>query len=60
MQFPDLSLFKNVPEAIFVFCSIGKRPLKLCANYPYELWLDDKFVGSGGNRCVPGEAYIDE
>jgi hypothetical protein len=33
--------------------------LALCSNYPYELWADGVYVGDGGHRCPPGEAYID-
>jgi hypothetical protein len=38
---------------------VGGRPLTLVSNYPYELWLDGRFVGDGGHRCAPGEALAD-
>ncbi len=47
------------PERILLFESTGGRPLTLVSNYPYELWLDGRFVGDGGHRCAPGEALAD-
>jgi hypothetical protein len=47
------------PERILVLESAGGRPLTLVSNYPYELWLDGRFVGDGGHRCAPGEALAD-
>jgi hypothetical protein len=47
------------PERILLFESAGGRSLTLASNYPYELWLDGRFVGDGGHRCVPGEALAD-
>jgi len=29
------------------------------SNFPYELWINCKFVGSGGYRCTDTEMYID-
>jgi hypothetical protein len=46
-------------EKIIIFESSGGRPLTLASNYPYELWLDNCFVGDGGHRCTPGEALAD-
>jgi hypothetical protein len=47
------------PERILAFESAGGLPLTLASNCPYELWLDGRFVGDGGHRCVPGEALAD-
>lgn len=47
------------PEQVLVLESAGGRPLTLVSNYPYELWLDGRFVGDGGLRCAPGEALAD-
>ncbi|NJR64186.1 MAG: hypothetical protein HC772_00780 [Leptolyngbyaceae cyanobacterium CRU_2_3] len=46
-------------EQILWFESIGGRALTLASNFPYELWLDGRFVGDGGHRCAPGEALSD-
>ena len=46
-------------EAILRFESRGGRALVLASNLPYELWLDVRFVGDGGHRCVAGEALAD-
>jgi hypothetical protein len=47
------------PERILALESAGGRPLTLVSNFPYELWLDGRFVGDGGHRCAPGEALAD-
>jgi hypothetical protein len=46
-------------ERILLFETAGGRPLTLASNCPYEVWLDGRFAGDGGHRCVPGEALAD-
>ena len=53
------TVFDSALEKILIFESSGGRPLTLASNYPYELWLDNCFVGDGGHRCTPGEALAD-
>ena len=47
------------PETILYFRILGGKPLSLISNYPYEVWIDGKFIGDGGYRCIPGEVLID-
>lgn len=54
-----LKKFLNESEVILCFKSTGGQILSLISNYPYELWLDGVFIGDGGHRCVPNEAFID-
>jgi hypothetical protein len=53
------ALLANRAEQIVWFESTGGRALTLVSNFPYELWLDGRFVGDGGHRCAPGEALAD-
>jgi hypothetical protein len=46
-------------ETIFIFTSPANRNLTTSSNYPYELWLDNKFIGQGGHRCTKNECYAD-
>jgi hypothetical protein len=50
-------------EAILRFTLVTHSPvtnLKLSSNCAYSLYVDGKFYGDGGSRCVPKEAIIDE
>lgn len=38
----------------------GKTSFRCSSNFPYEFWIDGKFVSRGGLRCVPDIAYLDE
>ncbi|AYV78578.1 MAG: hypothetical protein Edafosvirus19_5 [Edafosvirus sp.] len=33
--------------------------VNIASNYPYELYVNNKFINDGGHRCPPREAYID-
>jgi hypothetical protein len=52
-------LDQQTQELVLLFSTPGGRELRLASNYPYELWLDDRFAGDGGLRCSPGEALLD-
>lgn len=47
------------PEAFVLFAARGRRTLRLASNLAYEVWLDGRFAGDGGHRCVDGEAPLD-
>ncbi len=47
------------PEKLVVFEAEGGGPLVVASNFPYEVWLDGRFAGDGGHRCVAGEAFAD-
>ncbi len=49
----------DVPERIYNFTTTGGEPLTLASNFPYEVWVDGKFIGDGGHRCANGEALAD-
>lgn len=46
------------PEAFVLFRG-GRRRVRLASNLAYEVWLDGRFAGDGGRRCVEGEAPLD-
>ncbi|HKQ73522.1 MAG TPA: hypothetical protein VJ810_07345 [Blastocatellia bacterium] len=60
LRWPEPAALGSDPERILALESAGGRPLTLVSNYPYELWLDGRFVGDGGHRCAPGEALADQ
>ena len=37
-----------------------KKDLVFSSNYPYELYIEDKFIDDGGYRCPDKESYIDK
>ena len=58
------TFYKNVSEAIILFeylLPLDNKQLEfpVASNYPYELYLDHKFINDGGHRCPNKEAYID-
>lgn len=56
---PELSIgYDHQAEVILLFRVQGGRVLKLASNYPYGIYLDDKFIGDGGHRCAPYQAFI--
>lgn len=46
-------------EIIYLISASNRTNLSLASNFPYELWINNKFIGSGGHRCTDTEIYID-
>lgn len=55
-QIPHNDLEK---EIIYNLKTTNRTNLSLASNFAYELWINSKFVGSGGHRCTDTEIYID-
>lgn len=49
----------NEKEIIYLITTTNRTNLSLASNFPYELWINDKFIGIGGHRCADTEIYID-
>lgn len=49
----------NEKEIIYLLKSTNRTSLSLSSNFPYELWINNKFVASGGYRCTDTDIYID-
>jgi hypothetical protein len=48
-------------EAFFFFDTLGDgiAPIEVSSNCPYEVYVDGRYIGEGGFRCVHGQAFID-
>lgn len=49
----------NKKEIIYLIETTNRTSLSLASNFYYELWINNKFVGSGGHRCTDTEIYVD-
>lgn len=49
----------NEKEIIYLLTTTGRTYLSLASNFSYELWINNKFIGTGGHRCTDTEIYID-
>lgn len=43
------------PERFPLFVTSGGKSFSPAGNFPYEVWLDGRFVVDGGHRITPGE-----
>ena len=50
---------ENEKEIIYLLKTTNRTRLSVASNFPYELYLNKKFIGSGGHRCTDTEIYID-
>lgn len=60
--FPNLSKLKNDSEELLKFKLATTTPiskLKLASNCFYSLYINDKFIADGGNRCSPKGVIVD-